>query len=415
MNRIITGLSAIRPYVEEITAFVDAKVDSGLALAEEGVQVAAERLRQEILPSATFHRAARWTHFAYNLPTNAFLQASFEQPILPASYVSVATLRRLDQLIRLDWQDARDGHYPFSLLLKPERLPDEVLGLLPFVAEIRGMLARKNDGEKTRADFESVKNDPKLNERLLTLGCEGEEIADYFMGLSAAWYYYRNNFHWLPWLTEDAARYYEPGVNALFLTSLNMMRRRTLPILKQELTDVNAPVIAEFACGPGQLLSMVGETMPSARLTGLDADPFLLTEARKRLPLAALLPANVARPTRLAAGSQDAVIIGYLFHELPAPERRKVLDEALRVLKPGALVLLYDAIQISDQDDPETAWLAQHVVDTFPKSFFEPYFENYTRDDLAKILAEKGFANVASVNHLATRYVTGRKGQSNPI
>ena len=86
----------------------------------------------------------------------------------------------------------------------------------------------------------------------------------------------------------------------------------------------------------------------------------------------------------LADASQDIVTVIFLFHELPAPVRRRVAHEMARVLKPGGLLVFLDSAQYGDVPGWDGA------LESFPHRFHEPYYRNYLEDDLDGIFTAAG-------------------------
>ena len=93
----------------------------------------------------------------------------------------------------------------------------------------------------------------------------------------------------------------------------------------------------------------------------------------------------------------------FLFHELPADARRRVMREAWRVLKPGGRFVVCDSAQLADSADIADA------LYSFPATYHEPYYKSYLRDDLAAVMDECGFEVETSVPHLVSKVVVGRK------
>jgi ubiquinone/menaquinone biosynthesis C-methylase UbiE len=84
----------------------------------------------------------------------------------------------------------------------------------------------------------------------------------------------------------------------------------------------------------------------------------------------------------------DAVYSCFLFHELPYEERKKVLSEAARVLKPGGFCGLVDSLQ--NEDRREFDW----ALEQFPVDFHEPFYKNYLQNPMEGLLQEAGFAQI---------------------
>ena len=85
--------------------------------------------------------------------------------------------------------------------------------------------------------------------------------------------------------------------------------------------------------------------------------------------------------------SHDAVTSLFMFHELPPEVRRMVFAEFARVLKPGGRVILIDSLQRSDEPDYDG------LLELFPQSFHEPYYNSYIEEDFATIARDCGLTS----------------------
>ena len=106
--------------------------------------------------------------------------------------------------------------------------------------------------------------------------------------------------------------------------------------------------------------------------------------------------------------SQDIVTSIFLYHELPAPVRRRVTAEIARVLKPGGIYVFIDSLQKGDKPDYDG------LLETFPIRFHEPYFAQYTRDDLDGMFAEMGLENESTWHAFMSKVMVRRKADSKP-
>jgi len=93
----------------------------------------------------------------------------------------------------------------------------------------------------------------------------------------------------------------------------------------------------------------------------------------------------------------------YLFHELPRNARRNVVRELYRVVRPGGLVVIEDSAQLVESGDIGEALRA------FPRDFHEPFYAHYLEDDLAAMLAARGFELAAVEPHLVAKVVVARR------
>jgi len=91
----------------------------------------------------------------------------------------------------------------------------------------------------------------------------------------------------------------------------------------------------------------------------------------------------------------------YLFHELPGEVRRRVARELKRVLAPGGRLVLCDSIQ---RTEPESAPLEPYMR-WFSELYHEPFFPEYSQDDLGALLTEVGFQVEASSTFYLSKVV----------
>ena len=98
------------------------------------------------------------------------------------------------------------------------------------------------------------------------------------------------------------------------------------------------------------------------------------------------------------------VISIFLYHELPAPVRRRVTAEIARVLKPGGIFVFIDSLQLGDREGYDG------LLEAFPVRFHEPYYAQYTRDDLDAMFTEAGLAPRDQSQAFLSKVVTRQKG-----
>ncbi|MGD9763515.1 MAG: class I SAM-dependent methyltransferase [Candidatus Binatia bacterium] len=223
--------------------------------------------------------------------------------------------------------------------------------------------------------------------------------------------YYLRTFHWQTdgWLSERSARLYDLGVEFLFGGTADIMRRMAIPPLVDALRDRARPRILDVGCGTGRFLWQLQQTLPAAKLFGLDLSaPYLRRAAELLGGNDVSLVNDNAEAMPWAADHFDAVTSVFLFHELPSDARRRVMREVWRVLKPGGRFVVSDSAQLSDSRDIEP------VLHRFPASYHEPYYAGYLRDDLGEVMRECGFALEASTPHLVSKVVVGRKPERPP-
>ncbi|HKO51615.1 MAG TPA: class I SAM-dependent methyltransferase [Polyangiaceae bacterium] len=205
--------------------------------------------------------------------------------------------------------------------------------------------------------------------------------------------YFRRNFHWQTdgYLSERSAAVYDVGVEFLFFGTADVMRRQIVPPVTRYLRERDAAAgparILDVACGTGSALNQLALAHPAERYWGLDLSPFYLQHAGRRLAHVknlSLVTEN-AECMPLADASFDVVTSVFLFHELPARARKNVLSEMRRVLKPGGLLVIEDAAQLSEAAD------LQVFLENFAGSMNEPFFADYIATDLASGITAAGF------------------------
>ena len=77
--------------------------------------------------------------------------------------------------------------------------------------------------------------------------------------------------------------------------------------------------------------------------------------------------------------------------------QKKVLNEFFRVLEPGGTLVIADSIQINDSPD----FIA--IMENFYKTFHEPFYLDYIKEDINTKLEEVGFKDVKSNSFFMTK------------
>lgn len=160
--------------------------------------------------------------------------------------------------------------------------------------------------------------------------------------------------------------------------------------------------VLDLACGTGTLALWLAQAHPSARVTGIDADPDILRRARRKLDRAnATVQLDLANSGALPYPDRtfDRVVTSLFFHHLKWSDKQQTACEVLRVLKPGG------ELHIADWGRPRNVlmrWLF------FPVQVLDG-FEN-TRDHvlgrLVELLREAGYDQVAERDRISTMFGT---------
>ena len=289
--------------------------------------------------------------------------------------------RRYDALLERDLDNAARGYYPrallyqFPLLGYLRELPEALVDLPRFLW--RRYRGRHDD---------------------LPRGIDRRRYPRYYL----------RTFHWQTdgWLSERSARLYDASVEFLFGGTADVMRRMAIPPVVDAVRGQARPRVLDLACGTGRFLLQLHHALPHAQLYGVDmSGPYLQRAGELLAGTGTSLITDNAEALPLADEQFDAVTSVFLFHELPADARRRVMREAWRVLVPGGRCVVCDSAQLADSAELES------VLQRFPAVYHEPYFKGYLRDDLAGVMAECGFDVEHSAPHLVSKVVVGRKVQ----
>jgi ubiquinone/menaquinone biosynthesis C-methylase UbiE len=294
---------------------------------------------------------------------------------------------RLNQLLETDWQDAEQGVYPKSLLF--DNPWQDFFRYYPLVW----------------LDLAQIWERAKQ-----------QKYQDFSPGIETDGYpsYYLQNFHHQSdgYLSDLSANLYDLQVEILFGGSTDAMRRRILAPLKQELKAFESVPprqkrILDVACGTGRTLKSIRAVLPQASLFGTDLSPAYLRKANELLSqipgeLPQLLQAN-AEELPYLDNYFHAVTSVFLFHELPGTARQNIIQQCFRVTKPGGVFIICDSIQMSDSPEME------FMIDNFPETFHEPYYRDYTTDNLVERLEKAGFENIKMQVHFMSKYFIAHK------
>ncbi|MBR8839250.1 MAG: class I SAM-dependent methyltransferase [Stigonema ocellatum SAG 48.90 = DSM 106950] len=337
----------------------------------------------------TFQQGKNYFGLAHKILSNRLknIISPSEQPTKPIPQETLLKIReRLNHLLEADWQDAERGIYPESLLF--DNPWEDFFRYYPLVW----------------LDL------PQMWERVNQKRCQEFSPSIDIDGYPS---YYLQNFHYQTdgYLSDFSANLYDLQVEILFGGSADVMRRRILAPLVETLHGTSLQPrqtrVLDVACGTGRTLKMIRAALPQASLFGTDLSPAYL---RKATELLSQIPGEL--PQLLQANAEElpyldnyfhAVTSVFLFHELPAMVRQRVIEQCFRVTKPGGTFIICDSIQMSDFPDMEPA------MENFHETFHEPYYKNYTTDNLVERLEKAGFENIEMQVHFMSKYLIARK------
>jgi ubiquinone/menaquinone biosynthesis C-methylase UbiE len=150
----------------------------------------------------------------------------------------------------------------------------------------------------------------------------------------------------------EADRRYVPALRFHSLTplfdpvvALVARERRLKSIVLERAAISTGEEVLDLGCGTGTLAIRAATAVPTARVTGLDADPAILERARAKASRAGVdirLDHGLAGEMPYEDGRFDVVLSTLLFHHLADPEKQRAARELKRVLAPGGRVVVGD-------------------------------------------------------------------------
>lgn len=146
--------------------------------------------------------------------------------------------------------------------------------------------------------------------------------------------------------------------------------------------------LLDVGCGTGTMTWWIHAQWPAATVIGIDADPDALAIARKKRgskPDQVIFIETLAQATGLASDSVDVAISSLFFHHLTDDNKKRVLREVARVLRPNGQFL------VADWGRSRSAWLRWAFVlvrclDGFPQT------QSNARGRLPSMIEDAGFA-----------------------
>ncbi|MBL1078754.1 class I SAM-dependent methyltransferase [Nocardia sp. 2] len=113
-------------------------------------------------------------------------------------------------------------------------------------------------------------------------------------------------------------------------------------------TATRGATVLDIGTGPGKLLTHLADRRPDLRLHGVDLSPHMIALAAGRLDRRAELVVGDVTGLPYPAASFDVVISSLSMHEWP--DVAAAATDIRRVLSPGGLLAIYDALQCRADD-----------------------------------------------------------------
>ena len=161
--------------------------------------------------------------------------------------------------------------------------------------------------------------------------------------------------------------------------------------------------VLDVGCGTGTLaIALTAEVGASGGVTGIDASPEMIEQARRKAANAGVDVAFEVAPIEglpYPDGRFDLAVSSFMLHHLPEDVKRAGLAEVRRVLKPGGRFLAMDFGGTSQS-------LTGHLLSIFGHT------HGASLDALAPVLAEAGFTEVETgvTKYRSVSYLRGKVG-----
>jgi ubiquinone/menaquinone biosynthesis C-methylase UbiE len=305
---------------------------------------------------------------------------------------------RAAYLMLEDLNNIREGIYPFPSDLKAVREPAKLV--LEVIQQFQSgfQFAFRDKTYSGQVEYATKRQEPSAYLQELSKDLDLPE-------------YYLTDFHSVPggFLAEEHPPMYDLLSETVFHGTGLMSRRMMLPPISMAMKKLSGNAsgkgfcLLDLGCGNGSFFVQLLEAFPSLTAEGIDLSPAMLEYARKStMGHKTLQGASSLTPPKLTranmevvpreAASFDFVTQSNCFHEMPENAIRNTVSEIARVLKPGGVAVLHDAVQFCDD-----ASMAATSKVLFDAKFNEPYIQDYmTNVNLDIIFAAQGMQPLVS-------------------
>lgn len=162
--------------------------------------------------------------------------------------------------------------------------------------------------------------------------------------------------------------------------------------------------VLDIGCGTGSLTLAMHRDAPRATIVGIDADESALALARGKLAPGSpgvKFQQGLAQHLPIADCAFDVVVSSFFFHHLSSEDKRSVLRQAHRVLRPAGRLAIADW-GIPEGPFSRAAFLAVQMLDGFETT------RDSVRGELPKLIEEAGFEALREDRPLRTALGTLR-------
>ncbi len=155
-------------------------------------------------------------------------------------------------------------------------------------------------------------------------------------------------------MLEKMGEFFEKRLNGYEehqLTSIDSARE-FYPFTAGCLPQTSDPSILDLGCGTGLELGYYFETVPEARITGIDLAPGMLTALREKFPDKSLnLIAGSYFEIPFGENVFDAVVSVESLHHFTKEEKIPLYKKVHKAIKPGGYFILTDYFSLSDEEE----------------------------------------------------------------
>ena len=212
-----------------------------------------------------------------------------------------------------------------------------------------------------------------------------EQTSDRFLATDFIYpeYYTSKNFHGIQggYLNAIAPVTYDAVTRFAAPPNETKLRQQAISKIK------NQPQrILDLGCGTGSSTLILKQAFPEAEVIGLDISPYMLLMAEYKTKQANLIISwqqGLAEATSFPEDAFDLISVAFLFHETPVHISQAILQECLRLLKPGGQIIILDGNQKRLR---HTNWLI--------KLFREPYSQVYAAENIDTWMKDLGFDRI---------------------
>lgn len=187
-------------------------------------------------------------------------------------------------------------------------------------------------------------------------------------------------------------RLYDPVVR------LTSREERFKELLVEQAAPAAGQRVLDLGCGTGTLAIKVKRRAPGADVVGLDADPSMLAQARRKAEEAGVeleLTEGFSTELPYEDASFDRVLSTLFFHHLDPEPKRRTAREIARVLRPGG------ELHVADWGKPSDPAMAIAFLGIRLLDGFENTADN-VHGELPRIFEEAGLERAEQTDRLRT-------------